>query len=118
MQGHRPTTYSTPFCPHWCYLARMSTATALTLIRQFEARSGKSAFPNLVARATESAQRAEIAKQLRERVATPRLIKQGETSLCGPASFFYTVILRDPEDYVRYAIDLYEKLRQVYACYK
>lgn len=36
------------------------------------------------------------------------MVDQGETSLCGPAVFLYNVLKREPEDFAKYVIDLYE----------
>ena len=36
------------------------------------------------------------------------MLDQGSTSLCGPAVFLYNVLKREPEDFAKYVIELYE----------
>ena len=55
-----------------------------------------------------------IAKQtfisdLEDRIRNPALIRQGDASLCGPASFMYCLAHLSPLTYASFAIDLYEK---------
>jgi len=48
----------------------------------------------------------QVVKELRERVNDPSTQDQMNTSLCGPAAFFYCVLNYKPELYVQYVIDL------------
>lgn len=52
--------------------------------------------------------RGRSSRGLMDRVNSPTMIDQGDTSLCGPAVFLYNVLKREPEDFARYVIDLYE----------
>jgi hypothetical protein len=81
----------------------MSAATAQALVTAFASRSGASMFPKL------AVPRSNFARQLTDRVITPSKIKQGDSSLCGPASFLYCLARRNPDAYAQYVIDLYEK---------
>ncbi|PZW47011.1 hypothetical protein C8P66_10749 [Humitalea rosea] len=73
---------------------------SVLLIDAFEKGKGGGAFINIT--------RAEVVAGLRERVKKPEGIDQGSTSLCGPSSLCYNLLLDDPDTYVRYVIDLYE----------
>jgi hypothetical protein len=80
----------------------MSFGSAIALIQQFAARSGSAAFPNL------GLSRTLFAQALMDRINSPTMIDQGTTSLCGPAVFLYNVLKREPADFAKYVIDLYE----------
>ena len=80
----------------------MSFGSAIALIQQFAARIGTGAFPNL------GLSRSLFAQALMDRVNSPTMLDQGATSLCGPAVFLYNVLKREPEDFARYVIELYE----------
>jgi hypothetical protein len=71
------------------------------LIRQFEKRNGDIAFGEI--------NRKTVAAELRDRIAKPSEIDQGQSSLCGPAVFIYCLAKRKPMQYAQYVIDLYEK---------
>lgn len=58
-------------------------------------------FPNL--------DRNEVGVGMLMRVAYPGLLNQGAASLCGPTALIYNVVSDRPGEYVRFAIDLYEK---------
>lgn len=81
----------------------MSTATALALVNAFAEGTGASAFPRL------GKPRSEVAASLRSRVLAPEKIRQGTSSLCGPAAFLYVLASKEPAAYAAYVIDLYEK---------
>jgi hypothetical protein len=81
----------------------MSFGSAIALIQQFATRPGIGAFPNL------GLSRSLFAQALMDRVNSPTMLDQGATSLCGPAVFLYNVLKRDPEDFAKYVIELYEK---------
>lgn len=58
-------------------------------------------FPNL--------DRNEVGVGMLMRVAYPDLLDQGAASLCGPTALMHNVATDRPGEYVRFAIDLYEK---------
>ena len=60
------------------------------------------AFPNL------TPTRSEFAQALMDRINSPTMLDQRQTSLCGPAVFLYNVLKREPEDFAKYVIELYE----------
>ena len=70
------------------------------ILAEFSARTSEPAFPFL--------DRAKIATQLAERVATPGKIDQGSSSLCGPTSLMFHLANDRPADYVQFVIDLFE----------
>jgi hypothetical protein len=74
---------------------------ALDLIKQFEARWGSGVWPHI--------ERASLAQNLRERLASPSTLNQGDTNLCGVAAFVHDWLIDDPVGYVWLAINLYEK---------
>ena len=67
----------------------------------FEKRTGDGAFNGIT--------RVILAKSLYARIMSPWILDQGESSLCGPMIVLYSVLRSDPEAYVQYVIDLYEK---------
>lgn len=73
------------------------------MIDEFAARSGDGAWPNR--------ERRTIAEQLRDTIAEPQLIRQGPTSLCGPACVLYSLAKRAPRRYVRLARDPFDEGR-------
>lgn len=79
---------------------RSKARQSVLLIDAFEKSKAAGTFINIT--------RAEVAAGLRERVKDPSVIYQGTTSLCGPSSLCYHLLLDDPDAYVRYVIDLYE----------
>ena len=81
----------------------MSFGTAVALAQKFASRTGPAAFPNL------GISRSAFAFDLMNRLNSPSLLDQRVTSLCGPAVFLYNVLLKQPEMFARYVIDLYEK---------
>ena len=74
-------------------------ATALTSIAEFEANMERGAFVNI--------REQDIARGLRQRLATPGTVRQGTASLCGPSVLMYWLIRKKPDVYVRYVLDLY-----------
>jgi len=70
------------------------------MIEAFAKGKGNGAFPNIP--------REQVVLGLRIRTAKPGSIYQANTSLCGPSSLLYNLLLDDPDVYVRYVIDLYE----------
>jgi hypothetical protein len=72
-----------------------------TMVREFAARTGASAFPQL--------RRVEVAGDLLLRVDAPHTVAQGASSLCGSAAFLFNLIKANPMAYAKYVIDLYEK---------
>ena len=77
--------------------------TAEELIDRFAARGGDGAWAKL--------DRQTIADELRETIASPELIRQGPTSLCGPSCVLYSLAERAPRRYVRLAMDLFDDAR-------
>jgi hypothetical protein len=80
----------------------MSFGSAIALVQQFASRKSAEAFPNL------GLSRSLFAQALMDRINSPTMIDQGATSLCGPAVFLYNVLKREPEDFAKYVIGLYE----------
>ncbi len=70
------------------------------MIADFEAKSGQGAFPKI--------SRKTVAAGLKARVGGPHTIKQGRSSLCGPAALLFIVLSRDAEAYVKYVTKLYD----------
>jgi hypothetical protein len=56
-------------------------------------------FPNI--------SRANLVKQMRERVDKPWTLDQNQASLCGPAAFFYCLLNCQPDWFCKYVSDLY-----------
>ena len=81
----------------------MSFGSAIALAQQFATQTSPGAFPTL------GISRRDFAHQLMDRVNSPSLIQQASSSLCGPAMFMFALIRRDPETYVRFVIDLYDR---------
>ncbi|MDR1228674.1 MAG: hypothetical protein LBK55_06610 [Azoarcus sp.] len=50
--------------------------------------------------------REEFVKDVEKRRNTPKRIHQGDSSLCGPASFMYCVAREKPDEFADYALDL------------
>jgi hypothetical protein len=80
----------------------MSFGSAIALVSQFASRTGDAAFPHL------GLSRSLFARALMDRINSPTMLDQGATSLCGPAVFLYNVLKREPEDFAKYVIGLYE----------
>jgi len=80
----------------------MSFGSAIALVQQFATRTGAGAFPNL------GLSRSLFAQSLMDRINSPTMLDQGTTSLCGPAVFLFNVLRREPEDFAKYMIGLYE----------
>lgn len=70
-----------------------------SLLADFASGPATGAFPRIT--------RDQVLSGLRERVADPDTINQGDASLCGPASFLYCLLHDNAERYVRYVIDMY-----------
>ena len=81
----------------------MGFGSAIALVQKFSARSGQSAFTRL------GVTRSQFAMSLMDRINSPSSINQQDSSLCGPACFLYCLILKNPDVYAQYVIDLYEK---------
>jgi hypothetical protein len=87
--------------PNTCGVAIMGDKEwALDLIRQFDERWGSGVWPHI--------ERGSLAQSLRERLAAPNELDQGNTNLCGVASFVRDWLIDDPVGYVWLAINLYE----------
>ncbi|UWR22820.1 hemopexin repeat-containing protein [Sulfitobacter sp. S190] len=67
----------------------------------FRAGTGPGAWPEL--------DRATVADQIAANIATPLIVDQARTPLCGPAAIVYLYAKRRPDDYARFCIDLFEK---------
>jgi hypothetical protein len=74
---------------------------ALELVKQFNERWGSGVWPHI--------QRADLAKSLQDRLKDPDSLHQGNTNLCGVASFVRDWLQDDPIGYVWLAINLFEK---------
>jgi hypothetical protein len=74
---------------------------AANAICDFLKRSGGTYFPHL--------SREEVGIGLLMRVAKPGLMRQGSTSLCGPAALLFNVATDAPAYYARFGIELFEK---------
>jgi len=74
---------------------------AAGMVCDFLERSGASRFPRL--------DREEVGVGMLMRIANPGIMKQEESSLCGPAALLFNVVSDNPVAYARFAIDLYEK---------
>lgn len=72
-----------------------------SVIASFASGSGRGAFPNL--------SRDQVLLGIRNRLANPDMIDQGDASLCGPASFLYCLIKDYPETWVTYVTQMYLK---------
>lgn len=72
-----------------------------SVIASFASGSGRGAFPNL--------SRDQVLLGIRNRLANPDKIDQGDASLCGPASFLYCLIKDYPETWVTYVTQMYLK---------
>src|SRR5579872_4965096 len=75
-------------------------ALANARIDTFASGSGGGAFKKIA--------RAAVAAGLRERVQDPNGIKQGSSSLCGPAALIRTIAFTDPVAYVAFVTSLYD----------
>lgn len=75
------------------------------LLNQFTNRSATSS----INRAFSQIDPTGIATSLQKRIQSPWLIKQGQSSLCGPASFFYCLAKDAPQLYIQVVLDLYTK---------
>lgn len=49
----------------------------------------------------------EVLQGIRNRLANPDMINQGDASLCGPASFLYCLLKDDPEAWVTYVTQMW-----------
>jgi len=78
----------------------LGVMSASDVIATFEAKSGGGVWKNIG--------RADVVTGLRARVANPGKIDTSSCSLCGPASFLYSVLSEYPEDYCNYICDLYD----------
>lgn len=75
----------------------MSVATSLA---EFASRTGPGAFPQL--------SRQVFTDGLRKRTQDPDSVNQAATSLCGPSALMRSLLMDNPELYVRYATALFE----------
>lgn len=71
-----------------------------SLLAEFGLKKGPGAFSGVTRQA--------FTEGLRDRVALPDSVRQGGSSLCGPAALMRSLLLDNPELYVRYAISLFE----------
>jgi len=92
----RLKTYHGPY-----YLTSPRQMFAAEMVCDFLNRSGRSHFPKL--------DRDEIGVGMLMRIANPGILRQGEASLCGPTALMFSKISDNPGEYVRFAVDLYEK---------
>ena len=69
-------------------------------IYEFATKQGNGVFPNIP--------RGQVADGLWERVRNPDSVKQQTSSLCGPASFSFSVLRKRPQLYVDYVTKLYD----------
>ena len=74
---------------------------ALELVKQFDGRWGAGVWPHI--------NRSDLAAGLRERLNNPSALHQGNTNLCGVASFVHEWLKDDPIGYVWFAICLFEQ---------
>jgi hypothetical protein len=74
---------------------------ALELVKQFDERWGAGVWTHI--------QRGELARSLRDRLNDPDSLNQGNTNLCGVASFVRDWLQDDPVGYVWLSISLFEK---------
>lgn len=73
---------------------------ALVQIAQLRKKTGPFAFPNIGQKV--------VLDELELRVRNPYEINQQNSSLCGPASFFYALAKGNPMEYVKFAWSLYK----------
>ncbi|MDV2077544.1 hypothetical protein [Marinobacter xestospongiae] len=78
----------------------MSTEFAQSLIATFSANNEVGVFSKI--------KKSDVVKGLRDRVKKPWLIYQDLAYLCGPAAFLFIIAKNNPEEYVKYIIDLYQ----------
>jgi len=73
------------------------------MLHEFAKKQSRGAFPNI--------ERADVVDGLEDRVAPggASCISQQRSSLCGAAAVMFCLVNRDPEAYIQYVIDLYEK---------
>jgi hypothetical protein len=71
-----------------------------TLLAEFAAKTGPGAFPQL--------SRQAVLEGLKERTQDPDSVKQGGSSLCGPSALMRSLLMDNPELYVRYATSLFD----------
>lgn len=71
------------------------------LINTFANRRVPGAFPNV--------SRKQLAADLLARARNPSAISQGPTWMCGPAAFMYSFARDNPQKYVQFVTDLYER---------
>jgi hypothetical protein len=74
---------------------------AIELVQQFNSRWGTGVWTHI--------ERGDLATTLLERLNNPNALNQGNTNLCGVASFVRDWLQDDPIGYVWFAISLYEK---------
>jgi hypothetical protein len=79
----------------------VAKSKAWDMVSAFAARTTSGAFTQL--------SRQDVAKSLYARIESPSKLNQGASSLCGAMTLLYFVAKTDPEAYVAYVIDLYEK---------
>jgi hypothetical protein len=82
-------------------LATSRQIDAANRVYYFLSRVGRGRWPNL--------DRDEVGVGILMRLAYPHVVRQGGSSLCGPAAFIYNEVQDRPGDYVGLAIDLYEQ---------
>jgi hypothetical protein len=75
-------------------------------IYEFATKEGNGMFPNIP--------RGHVADGLWDRVSNPDTINQQTSSLCGPASFSWSVMQKRPEYYVNYVTQVYDKGEAMY----
>jgi hypothetical protein len=85
--------------PHGLDPVFTRTQEALAMVDHFERVGAPGVFTNIRVH--------EVARDLRERLAEPWKIRQGESSLCGPAAFVSSVLIHDPVEYISFVTSLY-----------
>jgi hypothetical protein len=76
---------------------------AAEMVCNFLKQASPKKFPNLG--------KDEVAAGMLMRIAHPGILNQGDASLCGPTALMHGVVSDRPGEYVRFAIDLFEKGR-------
>ncbi|MHC2336546.1 hypothetical protein [Bradyrhizobium sp. USDA 4454] len=70
------------------------------MVCDFLRRRGNGYWPHL--------DRDEVGIGLLLRLAKPSLLRQGDANLCGPAAYLFNLLLDQPGEYTKYALDMYE----------
>jgi hypothetical protein len=79
---------------------RRNGVTVASLLAEFALKTGPGAYPHIT--------RAAFTAGLKERVGNPDSVNQASSSLCGPSALMRSLLMDNPELYVRYATSLFE----------